>query len=117
MLATIAVAIDLSCVSLGQWYDVRFALALISFSCLVVLLNGDVKSLGLCLRPVQGWKPWVAWSFRIGLAVAFMIVVYLGVWIYFGNTLPVSVTSPGHVIRRTINACLVAPYAVNRMGV
>ncbi|MFT4559873.1 MAG: membrane protease YdiL (CAAX protease family) [Planctomycetaceae bacterium] len=109
LIAILALGLDLGGVGFHQWYDVRLALALISFATLMAVRDGNTETLGLRLTPIQGWRPWLGWSFRIGIAVTFLIVASFAVWHSFGNELPIYTTSPTHLARQFINACLLAP--------
>lgn len=55
-LASLAIALGMTCALRLQRHDVRLAIAVIAFVGFVILLDGDVKALGLRLQPAQDWK-------------------------------------------------------------
>ena len=97
----------LICTAFGP--DVRLSLALIAFAFYVGLSDGDSRSLGLRLRPIQGWAPWFWTSAKIALAIAACLIVGLGTWRLLGNKLPIYNHDPAIVPYLFMHMCVVSP--------
>jgi len=89
--------------------DDRLTLALVAFAIIVYLSHGDLKSIGLQSRPIQGWAVWVHTSIKIAFAVAICIVTGWGIWYLAGYQIPLHSIPPSHFISRLIHVCFVAP--------
>lgn len=87
----------------------RLTLALVAFAIIVYLSHGDLKSIGLQSRPVQGWAVWVRTSIKIAFVVAICIVTGWGLCYLAGYQIPFHLIPPSHFIPRLIHMCFVAP--------
>jgi uncharacterized protein len=89
----------------------RGVVALLGLAAYVYLVQGDLKSLGLTLHPIQGWWYWVKVTFLIGLATLGIIAVALGVLLLSGQKLPISIcpTEPKYVGISFLHMCVFAP--------
>ncbi len=63
----------------------RGAVALFGLAAYIYLVQGDLKSLGLTLRPIQGWWYWVKATLLIGLAFAGIVAAGLGLLALCGS--------------------------------
>ena len=91
LIGALAVAADFSL----EWWskDLRYlnaaegrgAVALFGLAAYVYLVQGDLKSLGLTLRPIQGWRYWVKATLLIGLAFAGIVAAGLGLLALCGS--------------------------------
>ena len=91
-LASVAIGVDLA-ISTQWWgtYGVRAIWAMIWCGLLVGLADGNLDTLGLRLRPVQGYFYWMRLSIRLALAVAVMLLV-TGLVLSLAASLPEPVT-------------------------
>lgn len=106
-LATVAVDFFLVTQRFGQ--DVRLALSLTAFALIVYFTDGHLSSIGLQLKPKQGWKPWVRMSVAIGLTVMLCIILGLGIWHLTGYEIPKHTTSPDQFLPKFLQMCFIAP--------
>jgi len=108
----LVVAADLVLVWWGRYpeaMEARGVLAVVALFALLRLTGGDLDSVGLRLRPSQGWWWWVLVSLGIGVAVAVCLVVGLGLWVLTGHALPVYTTRPGEIAPAFLRMCVTAP--------
>lgn len=87
----------------------RLSLALVGFATFVFLTDGDLRSLGLSLRPKQGWTRWFWISLKISCIVAVCVIVGLSAWHLLGKTLKIHNTNPDDFVHRFLHMCVVAP--------
>ena len=73
------------------------------------LVRGDLASLGLTGKPVQGWGYWVCATLVIGLAVLCCIGVGAALVLLLGRQWPVYTIPPGSVGTSFLVMCLFAP--------
>lgn len=112
--AALAVAVgtltlDIICIIRRPSLDLRLTLALTAFALIVYLTKGDLKSIGLQSRPLQGWSIWVRTSIKIGLIVAVCIIVGWGIWCLAGNQIPFVITEPSQFKYLFWYNCIIAP--------
>lgn len=88
--------------------QVRAVLALLAIAALL-LLAGDLPTVGLTPRPERGWGHWAKVALAAGAAVAVVLGVAFGVWTLLGNDLPLYVTPPEHVGAALLGMCVLAP--------
>jgi membrane protease YdiL (CAAX protease family) len=107
-----AIATDLALV----WWDHypvsiegRGAVALVGLAAYFYLVRGDLASVGLTVTTAQGWRYWIRATFLIGLAVAGLIVLGLGLWVLLGHELPVYTTPPRAFGVSFLHMCVFAP--------
>jgi uncharacterized protein len=108
----LVVAADLALVCWNRYpqsIEGRGVLAVIALAAHLLLVGGDLASVGLRLSPVQGWWYWVRASLLIGLVVGVCIVVGLGAWVLSRRELPVYATAPGDIGIDFLHMCLFAP--------
>ena len=89
--------------------SVRTEFALIAFAIFVYLTDGDLQSLGIRLRPKQGWKPWIWISTKLLCIVAICVVAGLGAWHLMGNELKAPNIDPAYFTHYFLHACVKAP--------
>ncbi len=88
----------------GRW--------LIAVGALVVnlhLVRGDLASIGLTTKPIQGWRYWVWATLFVGLAVLCCIAVGLSAWVLLGRKLPIYTIPPASAASVFFHMCIVAP--------
>jgi membrane protease YdiL (CAAX protease family) len=89
--------------------DASWLIALGALAIYLHLVQGDLASVGLTAKPIQGWRYWVRATLIIGLAVLCCIAVGWSVWIRLGRELPVYTIRPGSAGRVFFSMCVVAP--------
>lgn len=110
--AGLAISADFALLAWGDWSEIwqaRWAIALVTLTVQMGLSRGDLPSVGLIVRPVQGWRYWARMTVWIGLAVAAILAISLGAMVLAGYELPVHTTSPDAIGRRILDACVYAP--------
>lgn len=109
----LAVAIDLWLIGWRHYpasIEGRFTVALLGLAAYIYLMQGDLASLGLIVRPIQGWRYWFRASLLIGMAVAGCIVAGFGVWLLMGQELPRFRTLPPEFAAEAfLGVCVFAP--------
>jgi membrane protease YdiL (CAAX protease family) len=112
LIGATTIALDFALVVTEQFAlltEARCVMILLAFAALVGLTEGDLSSLGLRLRPAQGWWYWVRMTLWIGIAVGACVVIGLGLWILSGRELPLPLTPPGDICLRLFEMCVAAP--------
>ncbi len=89
--------------------DASWLIALGAFVIYLHLVQGDLASVGLTAKPIQGWRYWVRATLIIGLAVLGCIAVGWSVWILLGRKLPVYRIHPDSAGSIFFGMCVVAP--------
>jgi len=87
----------------------RGVLAIIGLVAFFWLVNGDLDSVGLRLKPVQGWWYWFRISLLIGLIILAIMLLMGGVWVLTGRDLPVYTTQPHNIVPSVLWFCLFTP--------
>ena len=87
----------------------RGVVALFGLAAYVYLVPGDLKSLGLTLRPIQGWWYWFKATLLIALAVAALIAASLDALVLLGRQLPIRTTEPKYIGISFLHMCVFAP--------
>jgi len=104
---------DLAVWKWGQYEfaEVRATLALLGIALLVGLSNGDLRSLGLKVTPVQGWSYWIRAGLIIGATVGVLVLAGWLAWTLSGRALPAYATPrpPGSFGPRFFFMCVSAP--------
>jgi uncharacterized protein len=122
LLGAVAVAADLALICWNEDYvtiEGRGAAALLGMAAYVCLLGGDLPSLGLTIRPIQGWRYWIKAALLIGLVVAAFVAVGLGACFLVSqrlspdssqsSALPICTVRPEAIGSSFLHACLFAP--------
>jgi membrane protease YdiL (CAAX protease family) len=90
-----------------QWY--RSLLACIGATVMLGLCGWDLKSLGLVLKPVQGYRYWVKAGILIGIAVlGFSLLIFVSAYI-IGHPMPMPKMNPSRAKSFLFIACVQAP--------
>ena len=87
----------------------RWLIAVAVFVTYLHLVRGDLASLGLTTKPVQGWGYWIRATLWIGVAVLICIAVGLSVWLLLGREVPIYTIPPGSVVTSFLRMCVFAP--------
>lgn len=108
--AVVVVVLDLLLVNCSYVYErYRLSLALFAFAVIVYLQEGNLKSLGLQPRPLQGWGIWVKTSVKIGLIILVCIGAGWGIWYRLGHEIPFHFFQPRHFFYFLPGSCIEAP--------
>lgn len=108
--AVVTVALDLLLVNCSYTYErFRPTLALFAFAVTVYLQEGNLNSLGLQARPLQGWGIWVKTSIKIGLIIVACIGAGWGIWYRLGHEIPFRFFEPRHFFYFLPWSCIEAP--------
>ncbi|MEQ8856051.1 type II CAAX endopeptidase family protein [Gimesia sp.] len=109
-IAVFAVGLDMLLIHGNYVYDrYRLSLALVAFAALVYLNEGNLKSLGLQGRPIQGWSIWVKTSLKIGVIITICIGLGWGLWYRMGYEIPFHFFEPQHFFLLLPGSCIEAP--------
>ena len=111
-MAVLAVGGDFALVKWADWLDLlqaRWAIALVALAGAVWSVGGDLPSIGLNVRPIQGWRYWIRATAWIALAVAVIIAGALGALVLGGYEPPIYTTHPDDIGGRLLAACIYAP--------
>jgi uncharacterized protein len=87
----------------------RWLIAVASLAVYLHLVRGDLTSIGLIAKPIQGWRYWVWATSFIGLAVLCCIAVGLSAWVLSGRKVPIYTIPPASAARIFFHMCIVAP--------
>src|SRR5262245_54773649 len=87
----------------------RGVLAVLAVAIHLWLVDGDLDSVGLRLRPAQGWRYWGRISLLIAIVVLVIFLVAAGTWILSGRKLPIYTTSPQDIGPALLRMCAGAP--------
>src|SRR5207302_833690 len=83
--------------------------ALVAWLFFLLLTRGDTASVGLRLRPLQGWGYWVRVGLMLGAAVGLFAVAAYGVSKFIGRPLTIYQVAPSELCERFWTMCLYAP--------
>jgi membrane protease YdiL (CAAX protease family) len=92
---------------------------LVALAAYLGLARGDRASVGLTIRPIQGFRYWVGATLLIGLAVGSFILATVATLKLLGQQLPIHATPPGEIGPAFVRMCLLAPIyeeATYRLG-
>lgn len=89
--------------------DGRWLIAVSTLVAYLHLVRGDLASVGLTSKPVQGWGYWVRATLLIGLAVLGCIAVGLSAWLLLGRKVPVYTIPPNSIATSFLHMCVFAP--------
>jgi membrane protease YdiL (CAAX protease family) len=89
--------------------DGRWLIAVVVLAAYLQLVGGDLASVGLTMKPIQGWCYWVRATLVIGLMVLCCIGVGLSVWLLMGRKLPIYTISPDSAVSVFFSMCVFAP--------
>jgi membrane protease YdiL (CAAX protease family) len=87
----------------------RWLIAVVVLAACLQLVRGDLVSVGLTMKPIQGWGYWVRATLLIGLAVLCCIGVGLSVWLLLGRKVPVRMIPPDSAVSVFFSICVFAP--------
>ena len=108
MVAAVIVA-DLLVLVLRFSESTRFAVALLALAAFVALSDGDLSSLGLRARPIQGWIPWIRTSAMIGCIVGVFVFAGLGIWHLSGHEIKIYSIDPAQGLSYFLYMCFTIP--------
>lgn len=89
--------------------EARGAVGLAALAAYFYLVRGDLESVGLAVRPAQGWRFWFWATLLMGLAVAALIAAGLGIWALLGHELRLPTLPPREVGPALVRMCVFAP--------
>ena len=90
-----------------QWY--RYLLAGVGMMIMLILCGWDFKSLGLVVKPVQGYRYWVKAGILIGIVVlGFSLLIFASSHI-IGHPMPIPKMNPDRAKSFLFIACVQAP--------
>jgi membrane protease YdiL (CAAX protease family) len=89
--------------------DGRWLIAVVVLAANLHLVRGDLTSIGLTVKPIQGWGYWVRATLVIGLIVLCCIGVGLSVWLLMGRKVPVYTIPPDSAASVFFSMCVFAP--------
>jgi uncharacterized protein len=108
-LGVATIALDFLLAGLRQPMELRFALALVSTTVLLILTEVDLKSAGLRGSPQQGWRTWARLAVILGLIVAVCLATGFGIVRAVGGEIPIYTVPPSMILPRFLEMCVVAP--------
>ncbi len=100
--------------------DGRWLIAVVVLAAFLHLVRGDLTSIGLTMKPIQGWGYWVRATLVISLIVLCCIGVGLSVWLLMGRKPPVYTIPPNSAVSVFFSMCVFAPVleeAIYRLAV
>jgi membrane protease YdiL (CAAX protease family) len=89
--------------------DGRWLIAVVVLAVYFQLVGGDLASVGLTMKPIQGWGYWVRATLLIGLAVLCCTGVGLSVWLLLGRKVPVYSIPPSSAVSVFFSMCIFSP--------
>jgi membrane protease YdiL (CAAX protease family) len=92
-----------------EYIDGRWLIAVVVLAAYLQLVRGDLTSIGLTMKPIQGWSYWVRATLVIGLIILCCIGVGLSVWLLMGRKVPVYTISPDSAVSVFFSMCVFAP--------
>ncbi|MBA3313310.1 MAG: CPBP family intramembrane metalloprotease [Planctomycetota bacterium] len=115
LVGTIIVATDLAIAEWGSYgflIEARATLAVLVLALYSGLSDGDARSLGLRLAPIQGWWYWIRAGLAIGAIVGLLVVLGWGAWLLSGRALPAYAAAPPppeNLLTRFFFMCVFTP--------
>jgi uncharacterized protein len=92
-----------------SYSGVRTVLPIVALAAYLILAGGDVASVGLALRPIQGYRYWIKPTLFIGLVVGSIVLAVTAVFVVLGITLPIHGLPLSLVSPTFIRMCVLAP--------
>jgi membrane protease YdiL (CAAX protease family) len=92
--------------------ECRGTLAVLAVAIYASLADGDARSLGLRLSPIQGWWYWVRAGLAIGFVIGLLVIIGWGAWRLSGRELPAyasHVDPPDRLVNRFLFMCVFTP--------
>lgn len=87
----------------------RGVLPLVTLAALLLLSGGDLASVGLALRPIQGYRYWMKATLAIGAVVGAIVMAAASVFVGLGLEIPILGVPLALVPSFFVRMCVVAP--------
>jgi CAAX protease family protein len=97
----------------------RSILPMVAVAAYLLMARGDLASLGLRPRPVQGLRYWIVATLASATAIGAILAVGGLVFVLTGRPLPIYATGPHDILEAFVRMCILAPLveeATYRLG-